>query len=73
MLSGEIKPSSGECFVMGCSLLNDLSTARTFLGYCPQFDALLDKLTVFEHLQLYCSIKGIPEKTQASVIEKTLS
>ena len=42
----------------------DLSThlpeARRFIGYCPQFDALLDNLTAKEHLNLYASIKGIP-------------
>jgi len=30
------------------------------MGYCPQFDALLELLTVREHLELYTKIKGIP-------------
>jgi ATP-binding cassette subfamily A (ABC1) protein 3 len=29
--------------------------------YCPQFDALFEKLTVKEHLQLYSRIKGLSE------------
>lgn len=31
------------------------------VGYCPQFDALLEFLTVQEHLELYARIKGVPE------------
>ena len=31
------------------------------IGYCPQFDALLEFLTVREHLQLYARIKAVPE------------
>lgn len=30
------------------------------IGYCPQFDALLEYLTVQEHLELYARIKGVP-------------
>lgn len=29
------------------------------IGYCPQFDALLEYLTVQEHLELYARIKGV--------------
>ncbi len=29
--------------------------------YCPQFDALFEKLTVKEHLELYSRIKGLSE------------
>ena len=45
---------------MGHDLATDLSNARRFIGYCPQFDALLDNLTAKEHLYLYAAIKGIP-------------
>lgn len=31
------------------------------IGYCPQFDALLEFLTAKEHLELYARIKGVPE------------
>jgi hypothetical protein len=30
---------------------------RRLIGYCPQFDALHDLLTVREHLELYARIK----------------
>ena len=31
------------------------------IGYCPQFDALVEFLTVQEHLELYARIKGVPD------------
>jgi ATP-binding cassette subfamily A (ABC1) protein 3 len=31
------------------------------IGYCPQFDAIFEGLTVLEHLQIYASLKGIKE------------
>lgn len=51
------------------SLLMLLSTFITWfimflkfqIGYCPQFDALLEFLTVQEHLELYGRIKGVPD------------
>jgi ATP-binding cassette subfamily A (ABC1) protein 3 len=35
-----------------------MASIRPTLGVCPQHDILFDQLTVTEHLQLYCAIKG---------------
>jgi len=42
------------------------------IGYCPQFDALLDNLTAREHLNLYAAIKGIPNNLRKRLVEKRL-
>lgn len=42
------------CWNFHCSICNQI-------GYCPQFDALLEFLTAKEHLELYARIKGVPE------------
>lgn len=42
------------------------------IGYCPQFDALLDNLTAREHLNLYAAIKGIPDHLRDNLVEKKL-
>jgi ATP-binding cassette subfamily A (ABC1) protein 3 len=42
------------------------------IGYCPQFDALLDNLTAREHLNLYAAIKGIPTELRARLVDKKL-
>jgi len=31
------------------------------MGYCPQFDALVDELTGVEQLTLYARLRGVPE------------
>jgi len=35
ILSGEIKPTSGEAHIAGYSVLDDLDNARMNIGYCP--------------------------------------
>ena len=59
ILSGEFPPTSGLAFIDGFSILENQSKIRNRIGYCPQFDSLLDLLTVREHLELYAIIKGI--------------
>lgn len=41
---------------------------RRNLGYCPQFDALLDNLTVREQLELYFDLKNLPVKSKDLMI-----
>ena len=31
------------------------------LGYCPQFDALIDQMTVKETLRMYARLRGVRE------------
>jgi ATP-binding cassette subfamily A (ABC1) protein 3 len=41
--------------------LKEQDSVRRLIGYCPQHDALLDRLTVREHLELFGRIKNVPE------------
>lgn len=59
ILSGEFPPTAGEAYIDGFNIKTDQSKIRRKIGYCPQFDALLELLTVREHLELYGRIKGI--------------
>ena len=49
-----------------------MNEARRNIGYCPQFDVLLDNLTVLEHLELYSEIKGIPTNLREALVDKKL-
>ncbi|KAL9264205.1 ABC transporter A family member 1-like protein [Drosera capensis] len=71
MLSGETYPTDGTAFVFGKNIRSNPKAARKHIGYCPQFDALLEHLTVREHLELYAKIKGVPDyRIQEVVMEK---
>lgn len=59
MLTGDVKISSGEAFVQGISLKSNMTEVHKIIGYCPQFDALLEELTGAETLELFASLRGI--------------
>lgn len=46
MLAGEIVSTSGDSYFCGMKISENLSKIRKNLGYCPQFDALVENLTV---------------------------
>merc|ERR1719454_389135 len=60
MLTGAILPSGGTAYLHGHDIVLEQWQVRRLLGYCPQHDALLDRLTVREHLELFGRIKNIP-------------
>uniref|UniRef100_A0A7S0ALK6 ABC transporter domain-containing protein n=1 Tax=Pyrodinium bahamense TaxID=73915 RepID=A0A7S0ALK6_9DINO len=59
MMCGQITPSSGRILVKGKNVAEDVQGVRRHIGYCPQFDALLELMTVREHLELYSKVKGL--------------
>nr|XP_048292244.1 ATP-binding cassette sub-family A member 17-like isoform X3 [Myodes glareolus] len=61
MLTGEQPITSGDVFVKGCNVKSDLAKVRQWIGYCPEFDALLNFMTGREMLVMYARIRGIPE------------
>mmetsp|Transcript_331 Transcript_331/g.689 ORF Transcript_331/g.689 Transcript_331/m.689 type:complete len:1928 (+) Transcript_331:176-5959(+) len=61
ILSGEFPPSAGSAWLAGKDILTKASEVRRLIGYCPQFDALFELMTGYEHLKMYARIKGIVE------------
>lgn len=45
-----------------------MGSVRQTIGYCPQFDALIEPLTGRQHLVLYCRLRGIPQKEMEKVL-----
>uniref|UniRef100_A0A914XN67 ABC transporter domain-containing protein n=1 Tax=Plectus sambesii TaxID=2011161 RepID=A0A914XN67_9BILA len=58
MLTGLTAPTSGDALICQHSIRTDLDAVRQHLGLCPQYNTLFDKLTVREHLKLFCKLKG---------------
>lgn len=59
MLTGDVKISSGEAFVRGISLKTDMPDVHKIIGYCPQFDALIEDLTGRETLEMFALLRGV--------------
>lgn len=70
MLTGDVKISFGEAFVQGISLKTNMKKVHQRIGYCPQFDALIDDLTGRETLRLFALCRGIPKDKLRDVIYK---
>lgn len=68
MLTGDLPMSSGNAYLGEASLQHDLQEFQSKIGYCPQFDAQIDKLTGRETLELFALIRGVPNHRIPSVI-----
>ena len=49
-------------------MFDDYRDLVDFIGFCPQDDVLIDKLSVYENLQFFCKFKGIDDE-EAVVVE----
>ncbi|XP_026071364.1 ATP-binding cassette sub-family A member 3-like isoform X1 [Carassius auratus] len=72
MLTGDERISSGDAFIDGYSVLRDVKKVQQRIGYCPQFDAVLDHMTGRETLSMYARLRGIPEKYVTACVENVL-
>ena len=57
-LSKEILPTYGKIFIDSKEINEDFDKVRSLIGYCPQFDAIFESLSVYENLEFYGLIKG---------------
>lgn len=72
MLTGDESVTSGDAFIDGYSILRDVKKVQQRIGYCPQFDAVLDHMTGRETLSMYARLRGIPEKYTTACVENVL-
>ena len=45
---------------------------RKLIGYCPQYNAIFDTLSVEENIEYFARIKGIPERWRQQLIEDAI-
>ena len=67
-LSNEIFPTSGNIFIDNKNINKNFDSIRSLIGYCPQFDAIFDFLTVYENLEFYGLIKGAKKEKIKDII-----
>ncbi|XP_051002938.1 phospholipid-transporting ATPase ABCA3-like [Acomys russatus] len=73
VLTGEEIATSGDVFIEGYSITRNILKIRSKIGYCPQFDALLDYMTSREILTMYARVWGIPEKNIRPYVDNLLN
>jgi ATP-binding cassette subfamily A (ABC1) protein 3 len=69
MLTGDIAPTSGTAIVSGFDIRTDLRKVQQRVGYCPQFDALIERMTGRELLTMFARLRGIPEPLISQAVE----
>ena len=69
LLSCLTKPTSGDGFVMGNSLVHEPGSVKQMLGVSPQETAVAPNLSVRENLELMCGIYGFSGRKSREKIE----
>ena len=54
--------TTGRVSLHGVELKKEKRTFMKMIGYCPQFDSIIDVLTGREMLSLFAHIRGLPLK-----------
>ena len=70
MLSCLTKPTSGDAFLHGKSIIRDLNDIKSMIAVSPQETAIAPGLTALENLQLMCGVHGISKEKSASRIKE---
>lgn len=73
MLTGLLRPSSGEVEILGQPLATMVESLRGQMGYMTQKFSLYDDLTVLENLKFMASVYGLKAKAQKTRIHELLS
>jgi ABC-2 type transport system ATP-binding protein len=73
LLTGLLKPTSGQVNVLGCQLPKEANKLRLKIGYMTQKFSLYDDLTVKENLQFIAKIYGLTANEQKARLSELLS
>ncbi|XP_022107295.1 ATP-binding cassette sub-family A member 3-like isoform X2 [Acanthaster planci] len=73
MLTGDLSLTAGEAYMEGYSIQKNRRKAQQRMGYCPQFDALIERLTGRELLTLFARLRGIPGQNVKPVVNSTIT
>lgn len=69
MVSGLEEPTSGLAMINGYDVVQQTTEAQRSMGLCPQFDTLLDRLSVRENLFFFGRIKGLSGRELYATVE----
>ena len=61
-ITQEIMPSNGEIIINGINSNGNFGIIKNQFGYCPQYEAIFEYLTVYENLEFYAKLKGVRQE-----------
>ena len=70
MLCCLAKPTSGDAYVGGYSVIKDAEQVKRLIGVSPQETAVAENLSVKENLQLICGIYGFSQEKMNAKIQE---
>lgn len=72
MLCCLVRPTAGDAFLMGKSILTDTGGVKEVIGMSPQETAVAPNLSVRENLALMCGVHGLDRETSGHRTEELL-
>ncbi len=72
MLTGFLKPTSGEVKVLGYDMFKNGKEAKEHIGLVPDQYGFYNELTAVEHLNYYAALYGIPKTERRERIDEML-
>lgn len=70
MLSCLVKPTKGDAYLNGNSIVSSVDDVKKIIGVSPQETAVAPNLSVKENLELMCGIHGFSKEKKAQKIEE---
>lgn len=70
IISGRIGSSSGSVKINSHDIFENPSKAYENLSICAQEDRLWDNLTGYDHIKIYCLIRGVDINTTSDIIDR---
>ena len=71
-ITQEITPSNGEIFINGKKTNTNFGEIQQQFGYCPQYDAIFEYMTVYENLEFYAKLKGVKQDYMSQIINAVI-
>jgi ABC-2 type transport system ATP-binding protein len=72
ILATLLRPSAGEAWVAGHSVLDDRRAVRRSIGYMPDFFGVYDDMKVWEYLDFFAACYEVPTELRARLVTDLL-
>ena len=71
-ITQEISSTYGDIYLNGIKTNNNFDLIKNKFGYCPQYDAIFEYMTVFENLEFYAKIKGVKKDFLTQIVNAVI-